>query len=286
MQAAYRLSKALFPLSFAVLLAACGGATAPASTTPASSPAVAASKPAAAASAPAVASSAASAKPAASGVAASGAASAKPAASGAASAAASAKPAASASGVPGALPALPAPVAVSVDAKTSALLVLDFNSAVCQPNPACVAVIPTISGIIKKARDANVPVVYSTTGTPPSAAPTLASIAPQSGDQTVAGRADKFINTDLDSILKKTGAKTLVMTGTAANGAVMYTAFHANALGYTVAVPVDAIVSGDPVATSVAEWQMLNEPGFTNADNKVLPANQVTLTRTDQVTFK
>jgi 1-aminocyclopropane-1-carboxylate deaminase/D-cysteine desulfhydrase-like pyridoxal-dependent ACC family enzyme len=91
---------------------------------------------------------------------------------------------------------------------------------------------------------------------------------------------------ELATILKKDGATTLVITGTAANGAVMYTAFHANALGYTAAVPVDAISSPNPVQNNLAEWQMLNEPGYTNADNKPLAQNQVTLTRTDLITFK
>jgi nicotinamidase-related amidase len=265
-------------------LAACGG-TVSVSSTSASASAAPASKPAAASSAAAVT----SAKPAAS------AASAKPAgsatASGTAGAAASAKPAASgapaASGSAAALPAIPAPVAVALDAKTSAVLALDFNAAVCQPQPTCNAILPTVAALLKTARDAKVPVVYSTTPTASGGpSPVVSQVAPQQGEPTVASHADKFIGTELDTILKKDGATTLVITGTAANGAVMYTAFHANALGYTAAVPVDAISSPNPVQNNLAEWQMLNEPGYTNADNKPLAQNQVTLTRTDLITFK
>jgi nicotinamidase-related amidase len=175
-------------------------------------------------------------------------------------------------------------VAVSVDPKTTAFLVLDLNSAVCQPNPTCTATVPAVSAFLKKARDAKMPVVYSTTTAP--GVTTIADIAPQSGEQTVPGRADKFIGTELDNILKKAAATTLVMVGSAANGAVMYTGYHANALGYTVVVAVDGISSGTPVATNVAEWQLLNQPGFTNADNKPLSDKMVTLSRTDQITIK
>ena len=272
-------------------LTACGGGAAPASSPPvASSPPAAVSKPAAASSAASVAASAAaSAKPAASAAAS---ASAKPVASGAAaSAAASAKPAASAapaaSSAATALPPIPAPVPVSVDAKTSAFLSLDFNNAACQPTPACVASLPTVAAFLKKARDGKMPVVHSTFPSGPNTnSPTMAEVAPAPGEQTVSARADKFIGSDLDAILKKTGAQTLVVTGTYANGAVLYTSFHANALSYTVAVAVDGISSPTPVATTLAEWQLLNQPGSANPDNKPLADKMVTLTKTDLITIK
>jgi nicotinamidase-related amidase len=166
--------------------------------------------------------------------------------------------------------------------------VLDINTQVCQPNPACVATVPAISAFLKKARDAKMAVVYSTT-VPPAGAPApqmLPDVAPLASDQTVAARADKFINTDLDAMLKKLGATTLIMVGTSANGAVMYSAFHANVLGYTVAVPVDGISSPSPFVTFAAQFQMLNQPGIANADNKPLADKAVTLTRTDQITIK
>src|SRR5206468_3074512 len=143
------------------------------------------------------------------------------------------------------------PVPVSVDAKTSAFLVLDINSAICPPRPQCVSSVPAIAAFLKKARDAKMAVVHSTTvAAPGAAAPTtLPEVAPQQGEPTVAARADKFINTDLDAILKKAGATTLIVVGSAANGATLYTPFHANVLGYTVAVAVDGISAEPPVET-------------------------------------
>lgn len=125
-------------------------------------------------------------------------------------------------------------------------------------------------------------VVYSTTAN----ATVLPEVAPQASEQTVTARADKFIGTDLDGILKKAQAKTLVIVGSASNGAVLYTSFHGNALGYTVAVAEDGISAPEPFATFETRYQLLNQPGFANATNKALADKAVTLTRTDLITVK
>ena len=98
-------------------------------------------------------------------------------------------------------------------------------------------------------------------------------------------RADKFFNTDLDQTLKQHGIQTLVLVGSAANGAILYTSFGANERGYTVVVATDGISSGPEFDTYLAEYQLLNEPGFANAANDPLHANAVTLSRGDLITF-
>lgn len=142
--------------------------------------------------------------------------------------------------------------------------------------------VPAIAGFLKKARDAKMPVDYSTT----NGATILPDIAAQPGEQTVTGRADKFIGTDLDAILKKATASTLVIVGSAANGAVMYSSFHANALGYTVVVAEDGISSANPFATVLARFQLLNQPGLGNPTNKPLAPKAVTLNRTDLISIR
>src|SRR4051812_39580094 len=47
------------------------------------------------------------------------------------------------------LPDIPAPVAVTIDAKSSALLILDINTAICQPNPVCKDTVPAIAALAK-----------------------------------------------------------------------------------------------------------------------------------------
>lgn len=185
-----------------------------------------------------------------------------------------------------AVPAIPAPATVTLEAKNSVLLILDISSAICQPNPACIATVPAIAALLKKARDAKVPVVYSTTVNPAGPPPILAAVAPLADEPTVVARADKFIDTNLEELLKQRNATTLVVVGSAANGAVLYTSFHANVRGFTVVVAEDGISSGVPFNTTVARYQLLNQPGFQNSANKPLAERMVTLSKSDLVTFK
>jgi isochorismate hydrolase len=184
------------------------------------------------------------------------------------------------------LPAPPAPAAVTLDAKTTALLILDINTAVCQPYPACTGTVPAIASLMNKARAAKVPVVYSTTVNPAGPPPMLPQVAPQAGEPVVASRANKFTDTDLENILKQRNLRTLVIVGSAANGAVLYTSFHANSRGFTVVVPEDGLSSPAPISTQVAKYQLLNQPGFPNPSNAPLTEQRVTLSRSDLITFR
>jgi len=163
-------------------------------------------------------------------------------------------------------------------------LVLDIAESTCNAASNCLAIVPNIATLLKKARDAGAPVIYSL-GTAPTNV--LPQVAPQGDEPIVRSRANKFGNTNLDELLKARGVKTLLIVGTAANGAVLYTAFEANAYrGYTVAVAEDGISAGDPFAVLLTRWQLLNQPGLGNPENKPLQPNAVTLTRSDRVTFK
>ena len=198
----------------------------------------------------------------------------------AATVAASSSPAAN----PNVAPAIPAPAPVTLDAKTTALVVLDIINPTCSTRPACADSLPALQAIIKKARDAGVPVVYTNTAATNAIVP---QVAPQAGDVTVVPtNADKFNNSDFDATFKAKKATTLLLVGTRSNGAVLYTAFEANVRGYTVVVAIDGISGAIPFETTLAEWQMLNQPGFTNADNKPLAEKLVTLSRGDLITFK
>ena len=195
----------------------------------------------------------------------------------------SAPPAAAAAA---ALPSVPAPVPVTLDRKTSALLVLDINNAICPPRPACMASVPVVQSLLNKARAASVPVIYSTTVSPKGPAPMLPSVAPRPGEPVVATRANKFLDTSLEELLKQRNARTLVIVGAAANGAVLYSSFHANAKGFTVVVAEDGISSGPAFDTFLTRYQLLNQPGFANPGNKPLEAQRVTLSRSDLITFQ
>ncbi len=181
-----------------------------------------------------------------------------------------------------ALPTIPDPVAVSVPAEGTAFLALDFVTPTCANRPACAASLPAVQAGIDAARSAGVPVIYSVVGSG-GLDPSLAPLPGETVLQTFG--ADKFYNTNLDDMLKADGVNTLVITGTAANGAVLYTAFEAVQRGYTVVVAEDGISSNTDFATFLTEWQLLNQPGGANAQNTPLQPKAVTLSRTDLIAY-
>jgi len=183
------------------------------------------------------------------------------------------------------IPTIPAPIAVTVDAKTAALLVLDLNEGVCTPRKACVASLPAVAALLKKARDAKALVVYSEGRTTSPVRPEVAQLL---DEPKVGAGADKFFNTTLDDILKGKGIKTVVIVGSASNGAVLYTSFGASLRGYTVVVADDGMSTDDVFAQTLTRYQLLNQPGFANAQNAAPQDGRiaVTLSKTDLITFK
>ncbi len=180
------------------------------------------------------------------------------------------------------LPSLPEPAPVTLEPTSTAFLALDFVD-FCTTIPSCVAALPAVQSGLTAARSADLPIIYTTVG----GGQVLDAIAPQARDQVVASfGADKFLNTNLDDLLKNASVQTVVLTGVQANGAVLYTAFEAAARGYTVVVATDGIASRTDFGTFLTEWQLLNGPGTANADNTPLRPKAVTLSRTDLITYQ
>src|SRR5512140_1305942 len=183
-----------------------------------------------------------------------------------------------------AIPKIPDPIGVEVPVKGAVLLVLDITNTICDVRPSCVASVPKIANLVKKARDAKVPIIYTTTTT--AGTQVRSEVAPQRGDVTVQGRSDKFFGTNLQQILQDKAVENAVVVGSASNGAVLYTVFGLGLRGITTVVAQDGISAEPEFPTTLTRWQLLNEPGFTNADNKPLAKGFVTLSTTDLITFK
>ena len=69
------------------------------------------------------------------------------------------------------------------------------------------------------------------------------SLVPHANDFIIkgSGGADKFIGSNLDQGLKDKGIKTVIITGTSAQGAVCGTTNGATQRGYKAVVPVDGM---------------------------------------------
>jgi nicotinamidase-related amidase len=145
------------------------------------------------------------------------------------------------------LPPKPELKSVTVDPKTTALLVLDFMKNNCGQRPRCVPVVPNVKKMIDTARAHNMMIVYNLTGSGKVEDMADPGIAPKPGDFMIdRGRGgDKFINSNLEQGLKDKGIKTVIITGTSAQGAVATTANGATGRGFKAVVPVDGTASED-----------------------------------------
>jgi nicotinamidase-related amidase len=166
---------------------------------------------------------------------------------------------------------------VTLDPKTTALLVLDFVKQGCnnERRPRCVASIPKVEGLLKQARSKGVSIVFSHT---PTTTPgdIAKELTPREGEPIVISMSDKFLGTDLEKILKEKGIKTVVVTGTSAHGVVLYTASQAAFRGFQVVVPVDGMSSDNTYFEQYTAYHLTNAPGV---------AQQVTLTKIDMIKY-
>jgi nicotinamidase-related amidase len=174
-------------------------------------------------------------------------------------------------------PPAPALKPVTVDNKTNALLVVDMVKQTCNPQarPRCVASIPKVQKLLGDARAKGVTVIYSLgpTGNIPDI---LEGLAPKNGEPIVKSGPDKFVNTELEKMLKDKGISGVIVVGTLAHGGVMHTASAAALRGFKVVVPVDGMSSIDTFSEQYTAWHLANGPVFS--------AN-VTLTKIDMIKF-
>ena len=101
-------------------------------------------------------------------------------------------------------------------------------------------------------------------------------LTPAANEPVVSSGVDKFMNTDLEKILKEKGVTTVIVVGTAAHGAVLYTASGAAMRGMKVIVPVDGVSAEATYMEQYVAWHLVNVPVISPA---------MTLTTIDNVKF-
>jgi nicotinamidase-related amidase len=173
-------------------------------------------------------------------------------------------------------PAAPAIKGVTVDPKTTALLMGDIMNQVCGKRPRCVAALPAIKKLLDEARAAKVAVIYSIIPNS-TVADIITDVAPTADEPTVQSGVDKFFKTNLEQILKDKGIQTVIVVGTSAEGVVTYTGGGAAIRGFNVIFPVDGVGSVEPFAEQYVAWHMTHAP---------IISSKVTLTRTSMIKFK
>jgi nicotinamidase-related amidase len=174
-------------------------------------------------------------------------------------------------------PSAPELKQVTVDPKTTALLLLDFNKQTCnaERRPRCIDSIPKVKKLLDMARSSGMAVIYSLS-VGAVTADIAKELAPEKRDESVVSGPDKFLGTNLDKILKDRNIQTVIVTGTAAHGAVLYTASAAALRAMKVILPVDGLSAETLYPEQYTVWHLLNAPRV---------STQVTLTRTDMISL-
>lgn len=163
-----------------------------------------------------------------------------------------------------AVPPPPAVTSVTVDPKTTALLVLDLARHTCnnEVRPRCIQALPQAGRLVAKARAKGWALVYAlgvqpTPGVPADFWPEVA----MKGDEPwVRSGPDKYLNTDLEKILRERGITRVVIIGTASHGAVLYTAGASVFRGLDVVIAVDAVTAESTYAEQYTLWHLQNAP--------------------------
>jgi nicotinamidase-related amidase len=174
-------------------------------------------------------------------------------------------------------PTAPAVKEVTLDPSKTALLMLDFMRQNCtqERRPRCVASLPAMKKLLAEARAKGVFVVYSIISNT-TTKDVWEEVAPKADEPWVQASADKFYNTQLDKILKDKKIETVITVGTAAQGAILYTASGAAFRGMKVVVPLDGISAENLYYEQYTAYQLTTAPGV---------GPSVTLTTSDKIKF-
>ncbi len=183
------------------------------------------------------------------------------------------------------MPATPDPAPVTLDPKTTALMVLDYVEPICSAQPSCKdKMLPAMTPFMERVRKAGLTVAYGTRER--NMSKWLNEVAPAPGDIKITNTAqDRFFNTDLDAALKAKGIKTLIVVGWKISGSVTYTSVGAMVRDYTVVVPMDTTSAASDYETTIGFYNVLNS-GNANLANQPLKPKATTLSRTDMITFQ
>lgn len=144
-------------------------------------------------------------------------------------------------------PNRPEPKPLTLDSKTTAVLVLDLHARCHDPKEICSKLTPTVGEFLEKVRASSVPIFYtvslSAKGTP--AGEISAPLKRRETEPIVyPDHNDKFWGGELQNLLKEKGIKTLVITGSSTNGAVLYTATTAaRVYRYNIVLPLDGVIA-------------------------------------------
>lgn len=177
------------------------------------------------------------------------------------------------------IPPPPALKPVTLVPAETALLVMDFTNQTCSAKrrPRCAASVPKVLKLVTEARAKGTLVIYSVAVAKSVPADILKELTPAAGELVLPPLGpDKFINSDLEKLLKDKGIKTVVAMGTQAQTSVLHTGATAALRGFNVIVPVDGMSSDAVFPELYTAWHLSTAARI---------SARVTMTRLDLISF-
>ena len=156
-------------------------------------------------------------------------------------------------------PAPPPLKPAKIEAKETALLVMDFTKQTCTPErrKRCADSVPKVVKLVAEARAKGALIIYSVAVPNSVPADILPELTPAAGEQVLPPLGpDKFINSDLEKTLKDKGIKTVVAMGTQAQTSVLHTGSTAALKGFKVIVPVDGMSADEVFPELYTAWHL------------------------------
>ncbi len=142
-------------------------------------------------------------------------------------------------------PNRPEPKEVSLDSKTTAVLVLDLNARCHDPKEVCSKLMQPLGEFLERVRGSSIPIVYTISlmfkGTPMGE---VASPLKRRETEPVIypDAFDKFVGRELRDILNQRSVENLIIVGSLTNMAVLYTSTSAARIHrYNVIIPMDGV---------------------------------------------
>jgi nicotinamidase-related amidase len=166
-----------------------------------------------------------------------------------------------------------------IEAKETALLVMDFTKQTCTPErrKRCADSVAKVVKLVTEARGKGALIIYSVAVPNSVPADILPELTPAAGEQVLPPLGpDKFINSDLEKTLKDKGIKTVVAMGTQAQTSVLHTGSTAALKGFKVIVPVDGMSADEVFPELYTAWHLATAARI---------SSNVTLTKFEMISF-
>jgi nicotinamidase-related amidase len=157
---------------------------------------------------------------------------------------------------------------LTLDSKSTVILVLDLNARCDDPAQVCGKITAPLGNFLDKARAASVPIIYTVSAAAKGKpiGEVAVPLKRKDGETVIYPDAfDKFMGGELQNFLKEKGAKTLIVTGSSTNTAVLYTATTAARIHrYSLVIPLDGVNAGTKYEPEYAIHQFTVLPSEAN----------------------